>query len=207
MQLTNDKKLRGRPAKSGRDTTQTRAALINSGVEHFTQFGFASSGLDKILKKVSVPKGSFYYYFANKEAFGLAVIAHYDNYFSRKLDCHLNDEQLPAEQRLMSFVNDAKAGIEKYHFNRGCLVGNLEQEVAVLPDSHREKLFLVMQGWQSKISAYLKIILLDAKQEECDLLAEFFWIGWEGAVSRCKLVRTTQPIDVFIDQFMKLLQK
>jgi len=207
MQLTNDKKLRGRPAKSGRDTTQTRAALINSGVEHFTQFGFASSGLDKILKKVSVPKGSFYYYFANKEAFGLAVIAHYDNYFSRKLDCHLNDEQLPAEQRLMSFVNDAKAGIEKYHFNRGCLVGNLEQEVAVLPDSHREKLFLVMQGWQSKISAYLKIILIDAKQEECDLLAEFFWIGWEGAVSRCKLVRTTQPIDVFIDQFMKLLQK
>jgi len=207
MQLTQDKKQRGRPAKSGRDTTQTKAALITSGVEHFTQFGFASSGLDPILKKVGVPKGSFYYYFANKEVFGLAVIAHYDNYFAQKLDRHLCNTELTTEQRLMSFVGDAKAGIEKYSFNRGCLVGNLEQEIAMLPDSHREKIVEVMQGWQRKIAVYLKTICPGAKQEECDLLAEFFWIGWEGAVSRCKLVRTTQPIDLFINQFMKLIQK
>ncbi|MCP4988558.1 MAG: TetR family transcriptional regulator [Colwellia sp.] len=205
MQLTQDKKKRGRPAKSGRDTSQTKAALINSGVEHFTQFGFASSGLEPILKKVSVPKGSFYYYFANKEIFGLAVIANYDSYFSRKLDSHLKNERILVDKRLMSFVDDAKAGIEKYDFNRGCLVGNLEQEVAVLPDSHREKLFLVMQGWQSKISSYIQEICPTAKQEECDLLAEFFWIGWEGAVSRCKLVKTTQPIDLFITHFNKLI--
>jgi TetR/AcrR family transcriptional repressor of nem operon len=207
MQITNDKKQRGRPAKSGRDTSQTKAALITSGVEHFTQFGFASSGLDQILKKVSVPKGSFYYYFANKEMFGLAVIAHYDAYFARKLDSHLTNAHLPAQQRLMSFVEDAKAGIKKYDFTRGCLVGNLEQEVAVLPQSHREKLLLVIEGWQSKVSAYLKVIRPKADQEECDSLAEFFWIGWEGAVSRCKLVKTTQPIDLFIDQFMRLLHK
>jgi len=207
MQLNINKKRRGRPAKSGRDTTKTKADLINSGVEHFTQFGFASSGLEKILKKAAVPKGSFYYYFANKEAFGLAVIAHYDAYFSRKLDVHLKNDQLVLEQRLMSFVDDAKAGIEKYNFTRGCLVGNLEQEVALLPDSHRAKLFTVMQGWQTKISAHFKVLYANTEQEECDSLAEFFWIGWEGAVSRCKLVKTTQPIDLFITQFMKLAQK
>ena len=207
MQLNNDIKRRGRPAKSGRDSAQTKAELISSGVEHFTQFGFASSGLEQILKKVSVPKGSFYYYFANKEVFGLAVITHYDVYFSRKLDSHLNNDQLVPEQRLMSFVNDAKAGIEKYNFNRGCLVGNLEQEIALLPDSHREKLSTVMQGWQSKISAHLAVLDPDAQQEECDSLAEFFWLGWEGAVSRCKLVKTTQPIDLFIHYFLQLLRK
>ena len=46
MQNNNDIKRRGRPPKSGRDTVQTKAELISSGVEHFTQFGFASSGLD-----------------------------------------------------------------------------------------------------------------------------------------------------------------
>ena len=51
MKSNNEIRSRGRPAKSGRDTAQTKAELINSGVEHFTQFGFASSGLDKILKK------------------------------------------------------------------------------------------------------------------------------------------------------------
>lgn len=207
MQLLNDKKMRGRPAKSGRDTSQTRAALITSGVEHFTQFGFASSGLDKILKKVAVPKGSFYYYFANKEEFGLAVIAHYDGYFSRKIDSHLCNDQLPVKERLMGFVDDAKAGIEKYDFNRGCLVGNLEQEVTVLPDSHREKLSLVMRGWQNKVSSFLQLLRPEMKQQDCDLLAEFFWIGWEGAVSRCRLVKTTQPIDIFIKHFITLTKK
>ncbi len=207
MQLDTIKKRRGRPPKSGRDTANTKTELISSGVEHFTQFGFASSGLDQILKKVSVPKGSFYHYFANKEAFGLAVIDYYNSYFSRKLDSHLNNKQLAIEQRLLSFVEDAKAGIERYDFNRGCLVGNLEQEIAVLPDSHREKLAMVMQGWQDKISDHLKVLYPGIAQEERHLLAEFFWIGWEGAVSRCKLVQTTQPIDLFINHYLLLLKK
>lgn len=207
MKIQNDTKRRGRPAKSGRDTSQTRTELISSGVEHFTQFGFTSSGLEQILKKVSVPKGSFYYYFANKEVFGLAVISHYDGYFCRKLDSHLKNDQLMLEQRLLNFVDDAKAGIEKYNFNRGCLVGNLEQEIAVLPNSHREKLVRVMQGWQDKISAHLNVLCPEVTQQECQSLAELFWIGWEGAVSRCKLVQSTQPIDLFINHFLQLLKK
>jgi len=207
MKLNNEIKARGRPPKSGRDTSQTKAELINSGVAHFTQFGFASSGLDKILKKVSVPKGSFYHYFANKEDFGLAVIAHYNVYFCRKLDLHLKNDRLLPAQRLISFAEDAKAGIKKYDFNRGCLIGNLEQEIAVLPDSHREKLIQVMQGWQNKVAVHLNAHYEDTTHEECDSLAEFFWIGWEGAVSRCKLVRSTDPIDLFIVQFMKILQR
>jgi len=207
MKLDNTIKRRGRPTKTGRDTSQTKAELISSGVEHFTQFGFASSGLDQILKKVSVPKGSFYYYFANKEVFGLAVIAHYDGYFCRKLDLHLKNEQLLPKQRLISFVDDAKAGIEKYNFNRGCLVGNLEQEIAVLPHSHRDKLMMVMQGWQDRISEHLKTLCPHITQQECESLAEFFWIGWEGAVSRCKLVQSTQPIDLFINHFLQLIKE
>ncbi|TYK66986.1 TetR family transcriptional regulator C-terminal domain-containing protein [Colwellia echini] len=215
MQNEN-KKPRGRPAKSGRDSAVTKDELIRSGVEHFTQFGFAASGLDQILKKVSIPKGSFYYYFASKEAFGLAVIDYYDNYFCRKLDAHLSNENLPLKQRLTSFVDDAKAGIEKYDFKRGCLVGNLEQEIALLPDSHREKLFQVMQGWQNKVSKYLTDLnagftdnpnhSLELSNIETDSLAEFFWLGWEGAVSRCKLVKSTQPIDLFMHHFSTLMK-
>jgi len=207
MKLDNTIKRRGRPTKTGRDTSQTKTELINSGVEHFTQFGFASSGLDQILKKASVPKGSFYYYFANKEVFGLAVIAHYDGYFCRKLDSHLKNEQRLPEQRLISFVDDAKTGIEKYNFNRGCLVGNLEQEITALPNSHRDKLMVVMQGWQDRVSDHLKALCPHTTQQECESLAEFFWIGWEGAVSRCKLVQSTQPIDLFINHFLQLIKK
>lgn len=35
-----------------------------------TSHGFTASGLEHILSTVGVPKGSFYYYFASKEAWG-----------------------------------------------------------------------------------------------------------------------------------------
>lgn len=207
MQKINEKRARGRPAKSGRHSTETKASIIRSGIEHFTQFGFSASGLDKILKQAAIPKGSFYHYFENKEKFGLAVIEHYDDYFVHKLTKHLTNEAFPLSERLLNFVDDAKAGIEKYAFNRGCLVGNLEQEVTLLPQSHRIKLFQVMLGWQNIISTYISQLNPAWTVTESDSLGEFFWLGWEGAVSRCKLVRTTQPIDLFVFQFLKMLER
>ncbi|WP_352298521.1 TetR/AcrR family transcriptional regulator, partial [Pseudoalteromonas sp. 20-MNA-CIBAN-0454] len=67
---TTEKPRRGRPPKISRDNPDTRAELIRSGLEQLTEQGFASSGIEPILKKVGVPKGSFYHYFASKEAFG-----------------------------------------------------------------------------------------------------------------------------------------
>ena len=103
MKINNTTIKRGRPAKSGRSSSQTKQALVQSGVEYFTEFGFAASGLDQILKKVSVPKGSFYHYFANKEAFGIAVIQEYSHYFAKKLDLHLLNETNKPLVRIESF--------------------------------------------------------------------------------------------------------
>jgi TetR/AcrR family transcriptional repressor of nem operon len=32
-------------------------------------------------------------------------------------------------------------------------------------------------------------------------IAAFFWIGWEGAVLRAKLVASPEPLDIFADGF------
>lgn len=53
------KRGRGRPPKSSRQFSDTRAELIKSGLELLTENGFISSGIDTIVKNVSVPKGSF----------------------------------------------------------------------------------------------------------------------------------------------------
>ena len=157
MNKDNISPKRGRPAKSGRDSSQTKQALVQSGVEYFTEFGFAASGLDQILKKVSVPKGSFYHYFANKEAFGIAVIQEYSHYFAKKLDLHLLNETNKPLVRIESFANDAKAGMTRHSFKRGCLIGNLEQEVTLLPESHRQQLLDTFDIWQKKNSLLLAI--------------------------------------------------
>jgi len=196
---------RGRPPKVARENSDTRALLIRSGVEVLTESGFAAAGIDGILKKVGVPKGSFYHYFKSKEDFGLAVIDNYASYFAAKLDKCLLDESLAPLQRIVTFADGAKQGIIRFDFKRGCLVGNLGQEVAILPDSYRLVLQNIFAVWQAKIAACLET----AKQQgdiqadiDCAQQAEYFWIGWEGAVMRARLVQSVQPLDLYIAMFI-----
>ncbi|WP_240222968.1 TetR/AcrR family transcriptional regulator [Rheinheimera hassiensis] len=197
---------RGRPPKSVAQQRDIRAELIRSGLEHLTEIGFTASGLDKILKNVGVPKGSFYFYFNSKEAFGHAVLDSYANYFASKLDSCLLDNSFSPLQRIRNFVDDARHGIARHQFKRGCLVGNLGQEVDVLPESFRPVLIAIFKSWQQRIAACLREAQLAgelAPAADCDALAEFFWIGWEGAVSRSRLEQSTKPLDRYLALFIQ----
>ena len=200
-----NKPRRGRPPKVFADNADTKAMLIRSGLAQLTESGFASSGIDKILKKVGVPKGSFYFYFANKEAFGHAVLASYAKYFEHKLQSHLLDNSFTPLARIENFVADAKQGMAKHHFKRGCLVGNLGQEVDLLPESFRAELIDIFACWQTCIAGCLQEAIQAgelASEADCQQLAEFFWVGWEGAVSRARLVKSSQPLDNYLTTFI-----
>ncbi|NDL63467.1 acrylate utilization transcriptional regulator AcuR [Acerihabitans arboris] len=195
---------RGRPPKIARDHPDTRESLIRCGTAILTEQGFSASGIDGILKQVGVPKGSFYYYFASKEAFGQEIIAYYGRYFARKLDRCLLCETMPPLDRLRAFVRDASLGMAKYDFKRGCLVGNLGQEINLLPDGYRRQLSGILQEWQGRVACCLRLAR-DAGQlspsADCEGLAEFFWIGWEGAVMRARLAKSAQPLQRFAEVF------
>ncbi|WP_353572751.1 TetR/AcrR family transcriptional regulator [Candidatus Albibeggiatoa sp. nov. BB20] len=187
----------------------TRDILIRVGTEILTEKGFTNTGIEEILKRVNVPKGSFYHYFKSKEAFGEAVIEHYAAYFSDKLDRLLTDTQHKPLQRLRNFVEEAKAGMQRYDFKRGCLVGNLGQELGAVNDNYRHLLENVFLIWQEKVATCLREAQSRdelSAQADCEQLAAFFWIGWEGAILRAKLVRSTQPLELFAAQFFSLFE-
>lgn len=201
---------RGRPAKRVADRFETREALIRCGVAVLTEKGFAATGIDEILKQLGVPKGSFYHYFASKEAFGQAVIAAYADYFARKLERCLTDGSRLPLQRLANFIDEACAGMARYQFRRGCLIGNLGQEMAVLPEAFREQLEAVFQDWQRRVADCLQ----QAQQRDqlsetvdCQQWAAFFWMGWEGAVLRAKLVANEAPLRQFAQVFFAALSQ
>jgi len=201
---------RGRPPKTGRGFDDTREALLQSGLAVLTEQGFSSAGIDGILKAVGVPKGSFYHYFPSKEAFGLAVLERYDAYFARKLDRHLSDDSLPPLTRLRRFADDARTGMEKYGFTRGCLVGNLSQEVNLLPDRVRDRVKETFSHWQQRVCDCLNEARSAGElgaDADCEALAEFFWIGWEGAVTRARLTASAGPLDLFIEHFLSGLPR
>lgn len=191
---------RGRPPKPRDSVLDTRELLLRAGLEVLTEKGFSAAGLDEILRHAGVPKGSFYHHFESKEAFGAELIERYSAYFVRKIERHLGDTNLSPFQRLHSFVADAHAGMARHDFRRGCLIGNLGQEMGALPESFRARLLNVFADWQSRFACCLRAAQ-DAgelsRQADCDELAAFFWIGWEGAVLRAKLERSGAPLDLF----------
>lgn len=201
----------GRPPKLARtDDFDTRDMLVRCGVEVLTEQGFMATGIDGILKRIGVPKGSFYHYFASKEAFGLEVLASYARYFSRRLDRWLLDEALSPLERLAGFVQHSKLSMARHDFRRGCLVGNLGQEVSVLPPGFRDALESIFMDWQRRLSICFEEAQRAGELPEyadCADLAAYFWIGWEGAVLRARLVQNANPLNIFIAGFLRGLPR
>lgn len=199
---------RGRPPKQRDERIGTRELLLRAGLEVLTEKGFAATGIEEILARVGVPKGSFYHYFQSKEAFGIELIQCYADFFARKLERHFHDPALAPLARVHAFIDDAKSGMRRFDFRRGCLIGNLGQEMAALPESFRAHLKDTFEDWQRRLAACLK----EAQQagelrRDADTaqLAAFFWIGWEGAVLRARLERSTAPLDIFSRSFFACL--
>lgn len=200
---------RGRPPKVAGDYRETREALCNAGVAALTEKGFAATGIDEILRAVGVPKGSFYHFFPSKEAFGAELITRYAEYFERRLDRFLLDETLAPMARIQAFCVDAERGMKRYGFRRGCLVGNLGQEMNALPEAYRAQLVEVLDAWQRRVAACLELARSAAEigaDADCARWATFFWVGWEGAVLRAKLERKAAPLRLFAEMFLKAIR-
>lgn len=199
---------RGRPPRQREDLIGTRELLLHAGLEVLTEKGFSATGIEEILARAGIPKGSFYHYFASKEDFGLNLIERYGDFFARKIDRHLRNSALSPLRRLHAFVDDAKTGMARFEYRRGCLIGNLGQEMGALPESFRTRLKETFEDWQSRFSACLVEAQEAgelAREADTKQLAAFFWIGWEGAVLRAKLERSAAPLDVFAECFFASL--
>ncbi len=197
-------KARGRPARSGLSAGQVREQLVRAGVALLTERGISATPLDDVLAATGLPKGSFYHHFGSKEAWVSEAITAYGLYFERKLQRHFDDPTLPPLQRLQAFVDDACAGVAHHRFQRGCLVGNLGQEVSQLSEAQRQQLEAILQRWEALLADCLRLAVAAGHlhpQTDAAGLAHAFWIGWEGAILRARLSRSTEPMTGFFQFF------
>ncbi len=183
--------------------------MIARGLEVLSEQGFAATGLDALLKSAGVPKGSFYHYFRSKSDFGLAVLERYAEIWDRKLCRILHDPTKRPLMRISNYIDESIAGMEKFDFRRGCLIGNLGQELGSLDDALAARIGDVFDSWAAHMEACLKEAVesgeisstLDPK-----LLSQFFWASWEGAVLRSKVKRSIAPLLQFRDVMLCLLR-
>lgn len=184
-----------------------RERLIRCGVQLYSESGFQNTGIETVLRMAGVPRGSFYHYFKSKHQFGLVVIDSYAKYFSNHLLSILQDTSLTPLARLKQFVEVACQGMSRFDYKRGCLVGNLGQELAYLDDEFREKLEHVLRDWEKQTAVCIEQAQTCGElpsDQPSEQLAQIFWIGWEGAILRAKLMCSDKPMRMFSQWFFKM---
>jgi len=177
--------------------TTAKENILLTGARLIHEKGFNDTGLSEILKEAGIPKGSFYFYFKNKEDFGLQVVDFYAGFILHTVEKMLCDEKVPPVSRLESFFDFYVQHFQDMDLRYGCPIGNLMQEMSDLSVAFREKIGSVYDS----ICSHLQKCLIDA-QLKGDIppdintsdAAQFIFDSWEGAIMHMKLVKSTAPL-------------
>jgi TetR/AcrR family transcriptional repressor of nem operon len=174
---------------------------VQAGLDIIISKGFNATGVESILKRANVSKGSFYNFFSSKEAFGLAIIDKYDSEKSEIFLPIFNDESLPPLERIKKSFEILIAKFEDNVCTKGCLIGNLSLEMSDQFEKVRQRLEKSLQGWTKILSE----LLLQAQKEKTiptdldpEMLAESLISSFQGALLRSKVKKSPEPLKNFI---------
>jgi TetR/AcrR family transcriptional regulator, transcriptional repressor for nem operon len=186
-------------------TLSTRDRLIRRGVELFTEFGFNATGLERLLQRAQVTRGSFYHFFPGKQDYALEVIDAYQAYFEEHFTRILGDPLRSPLERLRLWMDEARRGMARHGFRRGCLVGNLSQELGPHDEVLGERLRAVLGHWEGWMTRLFEEGRAAGQLPACAdpvRLARIFWIGWQGAILQSRLKGDGRPMEEFADFFL-----
>ena len=108
----------------------TKAALVDAGTQLILEQGYHHTGIQDVLQAAGVPKGSFYYYFPSKEAFGLKMMTHFATAYIKRLEQYLKNATQKPLTRLRRYLEQTLARFERHKYQNKCLIRNLSQELA-----------------------------------------------------------------------------
>ena len=175
----------------------TKTLLLESGIEIMLEKGYNNTGIMEVLKRTGVPKGSFYHYFESKEDFGLKIIDHFAEGHKEKLDKTLGDCSLTPLARLKAFCHLSMSNFQSLNCRKGCLIGNLSQEMSDQSEVFRKRLLDIQAESHRRFSECLREGQQKgeiSKKYDGDDLAELLLSTWSGAFIRAKTAKTVAPL-------------
>ncbi|WP_158807360.1 TetR/AcrR family transcriptional regulator [Beijerinckia sp. L45] len=187
-----------------------RARLLVAGLETMQSMGFNSCAVQDITAAAGIPKGSFYNYFATKDAFAVEVL---EEYWSRLEAAHgplLSDRGASTYERVASFFRALASEHETHGFTFGCLMGSLSLELSSNSPDVREKLTELLGRWAQPLVDCLRESRRNGELPtgtDVKALADVLIDGWEGAAMRGKVLRSALPYQRFETLVLKRLLK
>ena len=188
----------------------TRKDVLDAGEKVLRSQGYGETSLADIIATSGIPKGSFYNYFSSKDAFVSEVMDLYSQRLGRFIDNYLDDKNYTPYNRLENMyrslidINNAES------YSKGCLVGNMMNEVAGRSERMAEDSLKQYNEWIDKITdcisegqAQGEII----KDVEARDLANYIHGGFFGALSLMKSFRSDYPLSNWFSLTLKVIHQ
>ncbi|PVZ71942.1 TetR/AcrR family transcriptional regulator [Pelagibaculum spongiae] len=193
-----------------RRSENTRIALLQLGVELLAEHGYSGTGLKQILDAAKVPKGSFYNYFASKEAFVAEVIEFYMQNLLEIFDGMVANSNLTPLQTIQQIYTVFAEHLLQQGCGHGCLMGSLAGEVGGTSELCRQAMQKMYSQWHQRFSA-----VIDRAQQAGEVrddlsavtLTDIFWNQWEGAMLRMQFETSAEPLLQSLDMTLNRLFK
>ncbi|MGP9688949.1 TetR/AcrR family transcriptional regulator [Psychrobacter sp. AOP22-C1-C5] len=185
-------------ANSNMIPPDTKTHLLETGYQLIAKKGFTGVGIKQILDTAGVPKGSFYHYFASKEAFGEAIISNYFINYKIRLDAivHRNNS---AQQNLYDYFQSWYDTQQNGCDHGKCLVVKLSAEVADMSEPMRIVLNAGYQQIITWLAEQIKAGWADNSVPHFDnvaaeSMAKRWYFAWLGASLIAKTSQTNTPL-------------
>ncbi|MBN1615195.1 MAG: TetR family transcriptional regulator C-terminal domain-containing protein [Deltaproteobacteria bacterium] len=177
-----------------------KSRILKAGARIVYLKGFYDTGLAEILKAAKVPKGSFYFYFKNKEDFGLQLIDYFADYLRAIAADLFRDERFSHVERIRRFFRFQAESFRKGNFKGGCPIGNLSLEMGDRNAKFRERLDRIFADMKRDLTdVFMQAQQLGEIPESIDVedVAPFIIGSWEGALMQMKVSQSTVPHEIF----------
>ncbi len=174
-----------------------RRHILETGQAIMGGKGFSAVGLTEILTAAGVPKGSFYYYFKSKDAFGEALLEQYFADYMAELTELLEKPEQSGAQRLMAYWDkwlQTQAGCDS---QGKCLAVKLGAEVADLSEAMRSALRIGTAKIMQRLAKTIEDARADgslAVEGDALFLSETLYELWMGASLLEKITRNDAPL-------------
>jgi len=182
-----------------------RDKIVHAALDRFHALGFSACGVQEIVDKAGVPKGSFYNYFESKERLALEVLDVYASGSKREM---LSDTSVAPVKRLRAHFTFLASRYAGFGYSKGCLIGNIAAEASDNMPLIRKALAQGLANWTKLVAATIRDGQRDGSIEpglDADEVARFLINSWEGAVIRMKLTNSRQALDDFFALALPLL--
>jgi AcrR family transcriptional regulator len=185
--------------ETGRDSAQTREALLDAAFDEMYMNGFRAAGLDAILASTGLTKGALYHHFGSKRGLGYAVVEERVKPLVRERyigPFQAAENPIEGLQRMGARMQEEleKDGI----LLMGCPVNNLVTEMSGVDEGFRSRLAEILEEWKATIADGLRrgqrqgLVRTDIDVEG---VATFYVASYQGACGYAKNAHDITPFE------------